>query len=169
MARNIDSVTERRAASDTDLRGEATIFSNDNVVCDLDEIIQFGAAFNQRFSKCRSINSSIRSNFNIVFNDHGSDLGDFVVSVANGCESEAVAANNCAAVDDHPVADGYLFSDTDMWIDKTISADLGSFADVDKGLNNGIISNFNVVSDIGKRLDATRSPSLTFFPKIAVS
>ena len=122
-------------------------------MCDLDEIIQFSAAFDKRFRKCRSINGRIRPNFDIVFNDHGSDLRDFVVSVANRCESETVAADDRAGVDDHPVANGYLFSNADMWIDKTIGTDLASFADIDKGLNNGIISNFNVVSDIGKRLD----------------
>ena len=153
MTRNIDSVTERRAAGDTDLCGEATIFSDNNVMRDLDEIIQFSAAFDKRLSKRCSINGSIRSNFNIVFNNHSSDLWDFVVLVANRCESEAIATNNCAAVDDHSVADGYFFSNTDVWIDKTFGADLGAFTDVNERLNNGIISNFNVVSDIGKCLN----------------
>ena len=153
MPRNIYSVTKRCAARNTDLCSEAAIFSDDNIVCDLDKIIQFGAAFDERFRECRPIDGCIRANLNIVFNDDGADLRDFVVSVANGCESETVAPNNRSTMDNHPITDGYFFSNTDVWVDKSISTYLGSFADVDKGVDNGVISNFNVVTDMGERLD----------------
>ena len=120
---------------------------------DLDEIIQFRATFDKCFRKCGSVDSCVGSDLNIVFNDDGSDLWDLMVAIAHGCESEAVTTDNGTTVDNHSVSDGYLFSDINVRIDKSIGTDFRAFADINEGLNDGVVSDFNVVSDVGKRLD----------------
>ena len=150
---DIDAIAERSAPCNTDLCGETAVLSDHNVVRDLDKIIQLRATFDERFRKRRPINRRIGTNFDIIFNNDSADLRNFVVSVADRREPEPVAPNNSAAVDNHSVPNRDFLSDTNVWIDKSIITDFRAFTDIDERLNDGVVADLNIVSDVSKRLN----------------
>src|SRR5258706_3236168 len=92
-------VADLGAAGDPDLRGHQHVASDGDAVRDLDEIVDFRAGLDARLADSWPIDGRVRAELDIVFDDDGRDLGDFLVcAVAPSDESVPVAADDDAVL-----------------------------------------------------------------------
>lgn len=74
LACHDNKITQPGAARDSSLAYEQTAFADDNIVRDLNEIIDLCAAPNHGRTERSTIDANVRTDFDIVMNDHVSDL-----------------------------------------------------------------------------------------------
>src|SRR5689334_11195056 len=97
-----DVMAQPGASGDPYLRHENRVLPNRHVMCDLNEIVDFRPAFDNGAAVGRPIDGDIGSQFHIVLDDDGAELGNFVMAAFVLDVAEAVAADDRPAVDDHP-------------------------------------------------------------------
>ena len=116
------------------------------VVSDLDQIVDFGAFADDRVARGAPIDRRIGADFDVVLNDGPPRLRDFLVTLRRRQIAEAVLADACAGMDDHPVADQSVQ-------DRSARADRAVAADTNVGSYNHARSDQRVRSDLGARPD----------------
>ncbi|GAM26816.1 hypothetical protein SAMD00019534_099910 [Acytostelium subglobosum LB1] len=111
-------------AGDAGLRDNQIVFSKDNVVGNLNEIIDLCPSTDEGLLKAGSVNGGIGSNFDVVFENDNSELFLFLVSpIPISCIAVATRADDCTGLNDHAVANSAPFSDGDMRVEGTARAD----------------------------------------------
>jgi hypothetical protein len=96
-----DTVSQAGAAGDPRLRANDTMHPNLHIVCDLDEIIDFGAGADPRAAKAGTVDCRIRANLHVVIDLNYPGLWDFDVASILELEPEAVAAQDDPAMQNH--------------------------------------------------------------------
>ena len=86
---------------DANLRNQDAVLSHCDIVGNLDEIVDFGALFDEGLTECRTVDRYIRSQLNVIFNDDTAELGDLMVSALMLHVSEPVGSNYGSTVHDH--------------------------------------------------------------------
>src|SRR5215207_6940994 len=69
-------VLDYGAARDTRLRSDHTTFSYLNVMTDLYKVIYFSACADSRFAKRPAVDTRVRTDLDIIFEDSGPNLGE---------------------------------------------------------------------------------------------
>ena len=98
---------------------------------DLDEVIHFRPSPDNRSAEGGTVNRDVRSQLDIIFDDHRPDLGDLMMAALMLEIAEAVAADDCPGMDDDPVADRHTFTNCHIRIQQAVLADDRAFADED--------------------------------------
>ena len=115
------------------------MFSDDDVMRDLHEVIDFRPFLDPGAAEAGAINRRIGSDFHVVVHLHDADLGDFHVPPFRELETETIAAKDGAAVDDHAIshlaarADGHARSDLAIFAQRRIVADVAMSANQGAG------------------------------------
>src|SRR5437879_11740543 len=99
------------AARDAYLRHQDVMLTDLDVVGDLDQVVHFRAATDDRLAEGGAVHGHVRAQLHVVLKDHGSNLGDLSVPSALLDVDEPVAADVRARMDDHPIADGHPLAD----------------------------------------------------------
>src|SRR2546427_2851989 len=94
------------AAGDAYLRHQDVMLTDLDVVGDLDQVVHFRAATDDRLAEGGAVHGHVRAQLHVVLDDHSSNLGNLVVPSAFLDVAEPVAADDRARMDDHPIADG---------------------------------------------------------------
>src|SRR6478609_6561093 len=79
--------------------------SDDDVVADLDEIIDFGPIANAGVGQGPAINGGIGADLDVIANKYAPNLRNFPMALGAHRETEAVLADASPGVDDDSVAD----------------------------------------------------------------
>src|SRR5262249_35154654 len=103
-------VADAGAAGDARLRGDDRAFADHDVVRDLHEIIDFGAAADNGLSQRRAIDRSIGADLNVVADLDDADLRNLHARRSLSGIAEAVGADNDACVQYDAVADAALLA-----------------------------------------------------------
>src|SRR5690606_12977900 len=122
-------------ACNADLSGKQTVFTDNTVVTDVHQVIDFGACANNRIGRNSAINRTLSSDFNIIFN-----------------------YNPSAGV--HPVVSGFLFfgikgigTNHRVGVNRHIVTNHTVIVNDHIGVNDTVFTDFNVWSDHGTRSD----------------
>src|SRR5262245_26658406 len=76
LPRQHDTAPDARAARDADLSHQDRMLTHFDVVSDLDEIVDLGAAPDDRLAERRAIDGAVGADFHVVLDDHATGLGD---------------------------------------------------------------------------------------------
>src|ERR1700747_51278 len=101
LSRHGNTFAHTRAARDAGLRNNHGIFSDHDVMRNLDEIIDLHAFLNPCLAKPSAIDSRVRADLDIVIDLHTPDLLKFLVTAFDHFETKAVRSNHSAAVNDY--------------------------------------------------------------------
>src|SRR5215475_6446353 len=96
-----------------------------DVVRDLDEIIEFGALFDDCvLSRHRCmINRDIGTQLNVIFDDHFAELRDFAMHALVLDITKSVTTNDGATMDDHSSFDSAPVTNSDIRIEHCVVFD----------------------------------------------
>src|SRR5215510_8289485 len=96
-----------------------------DVVRDLNEIIDFGALFDDRvLSRHRcTINRDIGTQLNVIFDDHPAELRDFAMHALVLDVTKPITPDDGAAMDDHPGSDSAPVTNSDVRIEHCVVSD----------------------------------------------
>src|SRR5262249_334869 len=100
-----DAVPDRCAARDADLGGQQAVPADHDVVRDLDQIVDLGSFADDRITDPATVDRGIGADFDIVLDDHPSDLRNFAGALGTACEAKAVLTDRTARVYNDAVAD----------------------------------------------------------------
>src|SRR5262249_48446135 len=84
-----------------DLRDEYRMFTHLHVVPDLDEIVDFRAAADDRVAERRAVDGAVRADLHVVLDDDASGLWNLAMPCAVEGEAEPVGADARARMHDH--------------------------------------------------------------------
>lgn len=84
---------------------DETVFSDVDVVSDLDEVVDFCAFADDGSSESGAVDGGICPDFHVVFDDDNAALGDFGVLTVNFFETEPVTTDDGSGVKDNAVSD----------------------------------------------------------------
>src|SRR5690349_5945860 len=104
LACNNNVIAQARTTGDTRLRNDQTMFSDINVVANLNKVVDLCAPPDHCGAKGSAINRHIGTNFNIIPDENVPDLKDFEMHPTVGHVTETVRADHTAGVDPHTVA-----------------------------------------------------------------
>ena len=94
------------------------IFSKNNVVRDLHEVVDLHAFLDPRPAKSSAINRRVRADLCVVVDLDDADLRNFSISTIDKFESESICADDCAAVNNYARADLGPFANGHVWINQ---------------------------------------------------
>ena len=172
LASEGDIVAEFGASGDACLGDDEAVFSNDDIVGDLDEVIDFGTGLDPSAAEAGTVDGDVGTDFNIVVDLDDAGLGNFHVATGGEFEAEAIAAEDGAAMDDDSgaeettCADGHaggdlaigsedgVVADVGGGADEAIGADVGTVFDDDMGLDGNIFTEDHLGSDDGGGMDS---------------
>ena len=111
-------------AGDADLGDEEVAGADLAVVTDDDGVAEFGAAADGGGFEDGAFDNGVAADFDVVFDEDVSGLGDFVVDAGVGeAKPATVGADDGAGVEDAAVADFALFVDGDGGVEDGVVAD----------------------------------------------
>ena len=166
LAADHDMMSGSAAARDSHLRDQNVVFADLHVMCNLDKVIDFCPPPYPRCAESGAIDSDIRSQLDIVFNHHRTDLRNLVMSALMLEKAEAVTADDRAGMNDDAVANRDAFSDRHIRIDQAISADRCPASDEHTRINLCAAPDANVVVNRGKRPDGNIIAEGDIFPDL---
>ena len=141
LAGEDDVVADASASGDAGLGNDEAMFADVDVVSDLDEVIDFGAFADDGSSEARAINGGVRADFDVIFDDDDSELGDFCMFTVDFFEAEAIAADDGSGVEDNAIADFATREDGGAWVEVAVSSYVSFVADVAMGFESGVGAN----------------------------
>src|SRR6516162_1821897 len=115
-------VADRNAARYADLRDNQAMAADRAVVSDLHEIVDLGAFADHRIAGSAAVDSSVRTDLDVVLDDDAPGLRDFLVTLRRRQIAEAVLPDADTRMDDDPVADQGMH-DRGAWTDCAVAAD----------------------------------------------
>ena len=102
------------AAADTILGDDNAVFSNDDVVGDLHEVVDLGAFADEGVAECAAINSAVGADLDVVLDHDAADLRNFAVMILIKNITVAIGADDGAGVNADTVADPALRVNCDV-------------------------------------------------------
>ena len=96
-------LADARAPGDPHLGGDDAIFTDHDVMRDLHEIIELGAAADHRASKSCPVHRGVGAYLDVILNFNPARLGNFHPLTAAAGVAETIAANNRPGVNNHSV------------------------------------------------------------------
>ncbi len=94
-----DEITEHRRTSNRGMGNYDAMTADDDVVPQLYEIINFRALADDSIVKSAAVDGSVGADFDVVLNDHATDLRHFEVTLRPHREAESVLADRDTRVE----------------------------------------------------------------------
>ena len=130
-----------------------TVFADDIVMANMDKVIDFGSLADDRTVNGSTVNTSIAADFDIIANDDVPRLKDLgMLSFARDI-AKAITADDTASLEDDPVTDDTVFTNRDIRIKSTVTAHFCMAANINVRVDDGIITNLDILCNLGKRQD----------------
>src|SRR6266498_6068845 len=129
------------------------MFSDDDVMRDLDEIVDLHALLNPSAPEAGAIDSRIRADFDVVIDLDNPELRNFFVPILHKFESETVRSDDRAAVNDHARSNAASLSNSHEWINETRRSDYRLMSDVTSCADGSVIADSRPGLDDYVRLD----------------
>src|SRR4030081_3594220 len=95
------------AAANARLRRDYHAFADVTVVTDVHHVINLRAAADARATQRRAIDAGVSAQFDVVFDQHGPNLGKLVITRLAAYVTETIRANDNARMEDDAIAYGY--------------------------------------------------------------
>jgi hypothetical protein len=150
-----DVMAERRTPCDTHLRREKRVRAYPNAVRDLHQIVDLGAALDPRLANGWPIDGGVRANLHVVFDHDDRVLGNLdVLTGRRRHESEAVAADHRAILDDDPMSEDGALADRHSRVQHAVIADLHAWPNDDVRVDHGPGPDVRTGPDYRQRTDA---------------
>lgn len=153
LAGEDDVVADASASGDAGLGDDEAMFADLDVVSDLNEVVDFCTFADDGSSEARSINGGIRADFDVIFDDDDSELGDFCMFTVNFFEAEAIAADDGSRVEDNAIPNFATREDGGTWVEVAVSSYVRFVADVAMGFEGGVGANTGMGLDDAERTD----------------
>ncbi len=145
--------TDGRTPGNSRLGCDNSVFADFHVVRDLDEIIQFRAAPHNRGFQRTAVDAGVRSDFDIVFDDHAANLRELDVAVPILHKAESIGSDHSARVDDHIVSDFHVGIDRDTRMQHTPVTDPHTFSNHAPGPDRGSLADNRAGLDNSGRMN----------------
>src|SRR5436309_2644827 len=129
------------------LSGHSRAIPNLAVMTDLDQIIELHATPDNSCPHGRSVDGSVRANFNVILNDHVADLGDSDQFAAVLDKTKTVGADHSAIEQSDPIANRDPFANGDVAVTVEIVADLDFRVDNNMRMKDGVASYSHATTD----------------------
>src|SRR5581483_12332699 len=129
LSRGDDVIAELGRSRDADLRNDDAVLSDAHVVSDLHEVIDLRSLSDHRFAERSAIDARVRADLDVVFDAHDADLRNLAMTAAHLDESEAIGADDHAAMQDASLADSGAVVNRHVRINERVVADLDVVAD----------------------------------------
>src|SRR5437660_5071903 len=113
------SFSHPSTAGNSGLRCDDGMFSDHNVVRNLDEVVDLDSFLDPSPAEARAINGCVGADFHVVVDLNDSDLRNFLVSSLDEFEPETIRTDNRAAVNDNARANLSSLADSHIWINQT--------------------------------------------------
>jgi hypothetical protein len=123
-----DASADPSAPGDAHLGGDDAVLTDYDVVSDLHEIIELGAPADHGAAEGGTVYGGIGADLYVVMNFYPTGLRDFQPLGASARIAEAIAADYCPGVNNHPIADFAAVSNDHIRMQFTILAHFHSFA-----------------------------------------
>ena len=101
LTRDRHVITDLRAASDSHLRHQNTVLPDSHIVGDLNQVIDLGTTADHRGPESRPIDRHIRTDFNVIMDDHLPHLRHLAVLTLVEHIAEAIRTNHRARMNTH--------------------------------------------------------------------
>ncbi len=111
------------AATDAGLGSDHYPFPYVTVVSDMNHVVDLRAAANARPAKSCAIYTSVRPQFDVVFDCHSPDLGKLVITHLAADVAEAIGTNNYTSMENHSIAYRYAVFKENIRMNHAIAAD----------------------------------------------
>jgi hypothetical protein len=111
-----DMMANRGATGDANLGDHDRVFSDRDIVGDLDQVIDLGAPLDDGAAERGSVDSYVGAQFNVVFDDHTAELRNLVMAALMLYVTKTVGSDHGSAMHDHTCAEGTVFSDDDVGV-----------------------------------------------------
>ncbi|GAB4521859.1 MAG: hypothetical protein Kow00133_09090 [Amphiplicatus sp.] len=133
-------------------------------MADLDEVVDLDAVADHRVAERAAIDRRVRADFDVVADDHPSELGHADGALRRGNKAETGLADPRARQDGDPGAqkrvrdacsrfNAAVFADLDAWSDHDVRTEENACADLCAGRNDRCFVNPRVGSDFRFRMD----------------
>lgn len=148
-----DVVADAGASGDAGLGDDEAVLSDLDVVRNLDEVIDFRSFTDDGSPEAGAVDGGVCADFNIVFNDDDSALGDFGVFALDFFETKSVTSDDGAGVEDDAVADFATVKDRGAGVEVAVCADVGMVTEVALGFEDGVCADSDVGLDDAEGAD----------------
>ncbi len=148
------------AAADTILGDDNAVFTNDDVVGDLHEVVDLGAFADEGVAECAAINSAVGPDLDVVLDHDAADLRDFAVMILIKNITVAIGADDGAGVNADTVADPALRVNCDVGKQAHRLAKHRLVADGAVGLEHRLLADGGTFADDAVRADVRRAGDL---------
>jgi hypothetical protein len=138
---------DARAPGDSCLRRYDRVLANGNIVGDLNQIVDFRSAADNRASQGCPVDRSIGADLDVVFDLDDSDLGDLDAFVAFPRVTEAVTADHHTGMQDNAISQPATFPDDHVRVEHAVSAHMNAFADENAGIEDRSTSHARAGAD----------------------
>ena len=129
------------------------IFSDFTIVRDLDEVINFCAALDNRRIEAGAIDTSVGADFHIVADFYVTDLRNFFALAVDFKVAKAVGADDGARMDGDALANFDALANGDVWIKKTIVTDFCKVSNITESADDAVIADGGAFFNDGVGLD----------------
>ena len=153
LAADDDPLPQLRAARDADLGDDDGILPDHHVVGDLDEVVDLHPPLDPGPAEGAAVDGRICADLHVVVDLDVADLRDLPVFLSGKGETEAVAADDDAGMENNPPADPAPPVDGDAGIEDGGLADGGIPADEDPRVEHGLFLDARPAADVDAGID----------------
>ncbi len=142
LSTNLIPIANCSGSCNSSLRCYYIIFTNFDVVCNLNKVVYFSSFTNNCGTDCSTIYRAIGSNFHLIFNNNIPQLWNFFKAIRSGLKSKSIAANYGIGMNYTIITNDAIIVNSSTAIDFAIFTNFHAFADIDLGENLSSIAYF---------------------------
>src|SRR3989338_11166793 len=110
---------------------------------DLNQIIDLRSPSDNCLIHTRAVDRDISADLNIVFNNHASDLRNFLMLALYLNISKSIGTDNRSTVNNHAILQCHSFANRNVWINQTIASHNRVMTHKASGTNDGMITDLD--------------------------
>jgi len=114
------------------------MFADSHIVGNLDEVINFRAALNDRLAQSRAIYCGIRANLNVIFHHDNAHLWNLDAILTAAGIAEAIAANHRTGMHDHAITHTASVPNYHVGMKYAIGSNLNSLPNIYTGVKHRV-------------------------------
>ena len=147
LAGKDDVISCLGTSGNANLGNEEAIFTNFDVMAQMDEVIDFRTSADECTAEGTVIDTRAGTDFYVIFEFDVANLGDTRMLAFIGSKAKAFAANDCMGTNDQAVAKLTIFVDDSARINDGIIADDHIIANEHIGINGAILAYFDMFAN----------------------
>src|SRR5581483_11966975 len=131
------------------LSGNHDIFSDITVVSDVHQVVDLRSSSDASCIQRSTVDSRVRANLDVVFDFEASNLRKLLSTSSLFIDyiAEAIAAQHCPCMDNHPIPNSHVSVDGHIGIDVAVASESYICSDYGTGADAGILAHFHVFAD----------------------